>query len=399
VLFLAHELPWPLDGGWKLRTFQSLAALAETCDIALAAFVDPDLGPTALVELRNRVPQVREAVALPRHIRIRSRPFLLGRSFIAAAVTGLPYSVAKFRDERMKEAIASLVHQFAPHLIYICNLPMASYLGKRPHSLPYVVEAHNVEHLIWDDYVPRAPRILRPLLHAERRALHQYELAVWRSARGIVAICDEDAAIIRTMMPSRPPVTVVPPTIPFDPGPARSIASTPAIGMLGTWSWPPNRISLRWFADAILPRLRDLEPGIAVHIGGRGIPPGLGERLRGEGCTLLGYVDSLEAYYRDITVVAAPYLSGGGVRIKVLEAMARALPLVTTAMGARGLPAEDGLNCFLRETPEDFAQALVRLVKDRPLAESLGHSARMAFEARHSEVAAASELRKSVLGT
>jgi glycosyltransferase involved in cell wall biosynthesis len=154
------------------------------------------------------------------------------------------------------------------------------------------------------------------------------------------------------------------------------------IGFVGFLDYQPNFDAVRWFADAILPRIHKLEPDAEFHVIGQA-GPGLEQLGRRRGVRLLGFVPDLEPELADVSVLVAPIRFGGGTRFKILEGFAHEIPVVSTTVGAEGLEARDGEHILLRDDPAAFARAVVELHRDRARRDRLVAAAARLYDDRY----------------
>jgi glycosyltransferase involved in cell wall biosynthesis len=154
--------------------------------------------------------------------------------------------------------------------------------------------------------------------------------------------------------------------------------------------WLPNEDAIVFFADEILPRIVARVPDVTLAVVGRNPSPRLRRHVEGRpAIRITGRVDDIRPHVERAAVYVVPLRIGGGTRIKLYEAMAMGKPIVSTTVGAEGLPVRDGENVVLADTPDAFAAAVVRLLRDGDGRERLGQAARNFVEAHCSWPAAA----------
>jgi len=350
ILYLVHELPWPADAGHKLRFGQVLMALSRAHDVECWGYTERD--PVEVVEgLRRAFPRAGRFVAVRKSVRIRRRPLDVARVLAAAMLQGQPYSMVKFSNASLQRQLAK---QLASFDTVVSAFPM---LGNLPASLPIplVLDSHNIEHKLWDR--PRGTSFLTaPFVRRESSLLKRAEMKAWREVSAIIAICDEDARIMEESSGAR--ATVLPVTLeapkPFER------AATADVGLIGVWSWAPNERAIAWFGSTIAPLLA--AAGLTSRVAG----PGLSSQLRGAleraGVEVLGYVKEVETFYAGVRAVAAPYVEGGGVRLKVVEAIMHGAPVVGTDLAFRGLRGLGDDVVTRAATAEEFAQRLAEMI-------------------------------------
>jgi glycosyltransferase involved in cell wall biosynthesis len=157
---------------------------------------------------------------------------------------------------------------------------------------------------------------------------------------------------------------------PAQPAGRSEIGDPPVVLFAGLMTYEPNVDGAAWFVDEILPLVQAAVPGVQFAIVGRAAPAvvELGSRA---GVEVTGYVDRIEDALARADVVVVPLRQGSGTRIKIIEAWAHRIPVVSTRIGAEGLDATDGLDLLLADTPADFADAVARLLTDSELRRSL----------------------------
>ncbi|MDO9174221.1 MAG: glycosyltransferase [Actinomycetota bacterium] len=155
----------------------------------------------------------------------------------------------------------------------------------------------------------------------------------------------------------------------------------PTVLFVGPLSYEPNRLAAEWLAFEVLPRVRSKLPAARLVL--VGYNDGASPRLRhAEGVTLTGYVHDLGPYYASAAVAAAPLQSGGGTRLKVMEALARSVPLVSTSMGCFGLDLTNDRELLIADGAEHFADACVAIIDHPALAARLTAAGLASFHER-----------------
>jgi glycosyltransferase involved in cell wall biosynthesis len=155
--------------------------------------------------------------------------------------------------------------------------------------------------------------------------------------------------------------------------------------MLGTMYWPPNAEGARWFAERVLPLLRRQSPEAVFTVIGKR-PPGDLVRLAaasGGAIELMGYIDDPRPLLEQTAVFVVPLLSGGGMRVKILDAWAWGLPVVSTSLGAEGIDARPGRDLVIADAPTAFADSVGALMADPRRRSDLGAAGRQAVEERY----------------
>jgi polysaccharide biosynthesis protein PslH len=368
ILFITETVPYPLDTGGRIKTWHTLTALAREHEVHLHAFVrDPaqreaatgPLGTLCASVTLHLVPRspLREGV-------------LLGRSL----TTGLPFTVGRHYAPGVMTAIARARRQLPFDVVYCDHLSMLEY-GRRL-DLPIVHDAHNVEHRIVQRFAGTLPRagVRRVVFEWEGRRLQTYEQAAYRRCALIFAVSDVDAATIAGYAPDVPVVAVPIAVAAAAVTPVETLTEAPEVLFVGTLDWPPNAEAVRFLLDDIWPRVRREVPDARLTIVGRGARPG--DAGRDPSVRFTGWVPDVEPWFRQSRVMVVPLRSGSGMRVKILDAFARGVPVVSTAVGIEGIAAVDGRHALIADDPDAFAQATVQFLRSRTLAGQIARDAR-----------------------
>jgi len=264
-----------------------------------------------------------------------------------------------------------------PDVVQLEFTSMAQYasLAHQAGALA-VCTAHNVAFLA---QIRRAQRERRCALRARRWAgalsLWLYELRALRRCDLVITHSAEDAAALRRWLP-RLPITYVPSGIDiqnwpvcFDP------RAEDEVLFVGNYLHPPNVEGALWLAREVWPLIRRQRPSARLTLAGRAPPPAI-QALAAADVRVPGTMDDLRPLYARSSMVAAPIFWGSGVRIKLLEALAYGLPVVTTALAAEGIDLHQGASALFAEQPAAFAAAIVRLLADPALRARLGTAGR-----------------------
>lgn len=374
LLFLTETVPFPPDSGGRIKTFNTLRMLASEHHVHLHALVrDND-------RLRGKPALEAICSSVELHYQPRStRSALI--SALAAAATGRPLTVQRhFHMSVLRRIRASMSQRF--DAVYCDHLSMFEY-GKRL-SLPVILDAHNVEFEIIRRHAATVGiHPLRLLYAREWRAVRRYERRAYPDCQLIFVVSDVDAEGVRTLGAPAANIATLPISIDTAampvPGPLTEATEMLFVGGL---RWPPNADGVQHFVSDILPLIRQELPTARLTIVGE-IPGAIRERLRGTaGVEVAGYVEDLAPYIARSRVMVVPLRSGSGMRVKILDALARSLPVVTTSIGAEGIEREHIDAWRSGDTPESFANQVVRVLTDDGEAERLREAGR-ALVKRH----------------
>ncbi len=366
VLFLTPGLPYPPRGGGLVKSWAMVEFLRRHVELWLLCFRQ---GPWDAGQRGWALAWGERLRALP--LRRPSGAW----TFLLSLASGLPLSVYRNHASAMARVVRQMLEDgfqavVADHL-YMGHYVPPEFPGRR------LLHLHNVDSLMWERHAPWAGP-LAPLVRWEARRLRRHELALFpRFHRLLVASPEEGEALLSwgvegvTVLANvaRPDLLQRPPLEP----PLGEV-----VAFLGTLSWPPNQVGLRWFLAECLPLLRARVPHLRVVVGGHGPPSWLRAAARRQGLELISPLDDAgeEAVYRRARALVEPALAGGGTRVKVLNALARGLPVVTTRRGIAGLALEPGIHLLVADDAQGMAEALARLLRDDHLWRRLSRAGR-----------------------
>jgi glycosyltransferase involved in cell wall biosynthesis len=225
-------------------------------------------------------------------------------------------------------------------------------------------------------------------LGSDPRSL-RYLQAIYPRYTCVGALCAEDAAELAAALPGVRVVVRRPGIAPREPVARPPSGAPPSFLFFGSPDHLPNRDALVWLATDVWPRVKARLPGARCVAAGGLTSPKLARLLASAGIGDVGFVPDLDRELEKTSVVVAPVRLGRGVRMKNLEALAAGCPLVTTALGARGLDLRDGDHALVADGAGGLADAMVRLVEDRALAARVAASGRAHVAATFTHEAAA----------
>jgi glycosyltransferase involved in cell wall biosynthesis len=369
---LAPEAPFPLAGGGALRTASLLHYLARRYVVDLIVFRQP-----GAADPRKDLPAglVRRVVVidLPANRRSAAARALRNAVRMARAVPPLVDRFSGFEDQ-IAQAVAG--RRYCVGVIeHSWCAPYGGQLAKVCEKT--VLNLHNIESVLHErcartEGAPAglAHKVFREAsLKLEREWLPRFSC--------VLATSDTDAERARAIAPAAR-VSVYPNAVPSIPLPDRIREN--AIVFSGNMEYHPNRSAVRYFRHEIWPLLRARWPGLVWRLVGKNataVRPFTGGDPRIE---VRGEVESAVSELALAQVAVVPLLAGSGTRLKILEAWAAGTPVVSTVLGAEGLPARDGENLLLAEGPVAFAEAVTRLLACKELRTSLGMAGRLLME-------------------
>jgi polysaccharide biosynthesis protein PslH len=390
LLFLTETIPFPLDSGGRIKTFNTLRMLAHEHQVHCHALVRDE------ARLRYKSHLAVHCTQVTLHYAPRSTIGEI-RSAATGFARGLPFVIARQFHQTVMDRIVEDARTRRFDAVYCDHLSMFEYA--RRLALPIMMDAHNVEfEIVRRHAITIGARPLRLVYEREWRSLRRYEMRAYPRCRLIFSVSDVDAESIRRLGGAANAVVALPISVDAATISVLDLPAAPEMLFVGGLRWPPNADAVTYFVDAILPRIRRVLPQARVTVVGE-VPALLAARLNGrEGVRLAGYVDDVAPMFAASRVMVVPLRSGSGMRVKILDAFARSLPVVTTSVGAEGLDGRAGEEWLAGDTPEAFAEEVVRVLQDAQLAERLRSAGRNLVRRRYEVSVVGAQLLEVIRG-
>jgi glycosyltransferase involved in cell wall biosynthesis len=342
--------PHPTRDGSSIRNFHLLRALAE--DFRVRAFIlVPSRGQDAGIDL----PPGAEAELFPQPARrIRQATAL------AASAAGRAYSPVLYRSRPLSARLRQLAAVEKPLWIVAHSYHVAP-LALDAHG-PLWIDFHNLDSELWRRMGESASSgVSRIFARSQAPRVSRVEGKLVAKASGISCVSEREAAHLAALAPDVPRI-VVPNGVDLERYAFRAEpAADEIVFYVGDLSWPPHAEGMAWFRREAWPLVLRSRPNARAEVMGRGTVAG---KTGSDGFTFLGEGDDTRPHWRTAAVAIVPLRAAAGTRLKILEAAACGVPVVSTSVGAEGLDLVDGSEILLADSPEDFAAAVSRLLAD-----------------------------------
>lgn len=360
------RLPWPVDDGGRVALSQDLDALTRRWDVTLVVLDPPEAR-------QQPVP----AAAAARLAGVERVPFAFGprsAALIAGVAGPWPYTLARFRSRALHERLAALVRSLQPELVFFHSLHVATHRDAAP-GCAHILRQQNAETRWMERWAEGRRGAERWYAALQARRLRGVEARLCEAMDLVLAIQPEERDQLRALAP-RAWVEEV--SVASDVGPAlvRQPTGEPLVLLAGSYAWPPNVEGALRFLHEGWPLLRERHPGVRLRLVGKQPPAELQRVAAAAGAELAGFVPSLADEFARASVLLVPLWTGGGVRVKTIEAMGAGIPIVGTPLAFEGIAAEAGEHALVGESPAALAEALARVLAEPALGERLGAAAR-----------------------
>lgn len=371
ILWLKTELLHPVDKGGKIRTYNMLKALKRDCHITYLTLDDGTADDKAR-ELASEY--CHELICVPHR---RREKFTTGFyvELVMNLASDLPYAIKKYESAEMRREIEKRVGQFD---VLICDF-LAPAVNV-PHDLDCatVLFQHNVEAMIWKrHYEVQTNAAKKRYLFRQWRKMFDFEAKACPKFDCVVAVSREDREMMQEQYGVKN-VYDVPTGVDTEFfRPSGEVERKPHnLVFTGSMDWLPNEDAIRYFTEEIMPRIKQTIPGVTLTVVGRDPYPALLELSKRDPSVIVtGRVDDVRPYMEAASVYIVPLRIGGGTRLKIYEGMAMEKTIVSTSIGAEGLPVTNGEEIVLADTPESFADAVIKLLQNETLANEIGRRA------------------------
>lgn len=385
ILVLSVDAPYPPYHGGTMRTIQSLEALAACHSITFFG--------TFNKQQLDRLPEVR------RHLtRLCSSVFLFPQNSNHSNVNGYqrilkqllsypPKHVTRFTSTDYSSTVANLVTR-QPFDIIICNSILTGHLIPHLHTnaqtvLDTIDLFSSARQRIYATATARG--LTKFAKYVDWRKTLHYERRLWKYFDGMIAISSSDAAFIKRFVRDKPiaeiPVGISIPDV-------NSLENTNRdfdLLFVGKLDYHPNIDALQYFDHAIFPLVAETKPDIQIAIVGKNPAPQIEVLVQKKRANyhLYANVPDVAPYYNRTKIVVIPIRLGSGIKVKAIEALSYALPVVSTSFGTFGIPVRNNEHMLIGDPPIEFAAHILRLLKSEKLREQLGASGRKFVEERY----------------
>jgi glycosyltransferase involved in cell wall biosynthesis len=385
ILFVSCHLPYPqVEHAGGMILYQFIRHLSTRHEVSLISFVRSEAEREQAAKLEPYCQTVRTILHPGALVEsdFRLRPIARVWNLVAERE---PFQVRQFHHPAMVQAIRETMIQDPFDIVQIEFTATGQYLNTIAHPRT-VLNEYDVSFVPFRRRFEQTQNPLgRLYLWAQWRKMLRFELDVCRRVGRVLVPSEQGRQALLSHLPDLG-VTIVPFGISLDSLPVytREENKTPHLLFLGAMGRPPNVAAMEYFYHQVFPRIRQQVPEVRLTIAGSNPPPQIQALTADEAVEVTGYVADRAPYYARCAVFVAPMLTGGGMIIKVLDALAMGCAVVTTSVGNEGVAAPPGEALLVADSAQEFADSVLALLRDPDRRRQLGQAGRQFVEAQYS---------------
>lgn len=365
ILMITPYLPYPLVSGGQIRTYNLLKNLSAKHRVTLVSFIRNNTEKKNLENLKQFCRGVYPVLR---------RPAWSAKNIILAAFTFFPFLIAIYYSARARKIIAKLLSETDFDLIHAETFYVMPNIPKT--KIPILLVEQTIEYLVYSHFVKSVPIPLRPILSWDVAKIKFWERHYWDKAAKVVAMSEDDCGKMKKLVQNLN-CEIVPNGVDseFFAKTTTSKSENPTVLFVGNFKWLQNREAAEFLIEKIWSKVLTKVSNAKLLIVGKNPS----ERLltlaaKYQYVEINTTIDDIRQAYQKANVLAAPIFGPGGTRYKILEAAASGIPVVTTPAGIQGIPAVDKVHLLIRQQPDEFSEAIVKLLKEKNFAQKISEN-------------------------
>lgn len=370
ILMLVPFLPNTSMSGGQTRWFNIIKYLSESHEITLFSLIKNDSEKRFIPELEKYCKKVR--------VFRRPKSPWTARNMILTVFSPYPLLVIRNFSFEERRAIKKELTENKYDLIHAETFYVMPHIPKT--KIPSIMVEQTIEYQVYKHYVDHeVPWILRPLFMIDVMKLRYWELYFWKKTERLVAVSDEDRKVMMKLDPAIK-VDVIPNGVDVDHYSSKKFKKLEPKRLLygvTNFEWLQNIEAVNMLVGEVWPRIRKKVPHVKLWVVGRMIPQKINKlaKMRSD-IEVTESIEEAREAYGTASIMVTPIKGAGGTRLKVLEAMAAGLPIVSTSVGVAGLGLTAGKHALVSDTAVGMAREAVRLLEDEELARRIGNAGR-----------------------
>ncbi|MCQ2958763.1 MAG: glycosyltransferase family 4 protein [Bacteroidales bacterium] len=375
ILIVCNKFPYPLKDGGQIATFSMIKGMSDAGHSVTVAAINTSkhyYDVSALPESIKKIAEFR-SIFLDTKLTVKD-------AFKNLFFSSLPYTATRFIVDEFSLLLKKILLEKDFDVVQLEGLYMCSYIPmiRKVSSAKISYRAHNVEYEIWKRLAGETTFFLKKMyLQNLAKRVESYEKSQLNTYDFLVPITKRDGDTYNAIGNKK--LQCVAPTGISSKSIKDSFANKEeklSLFHLGALDWAPNQQGIIWFLDNCWKQLREIYPDLELYVAGRNAPSWFVNAIAVDGVLYLGEVADAYEFMSQHTIMIVPLLAGGGMRIKILEGLANGNVVVSTSIGAEGIPAENGKNIFIANTSQEYISAIKSLMSGEIDVHSIGENAK-----------------------
>jgi glycosyltransferase involved in cell wall biosynthesis len=388
VLLITNRVPFPADGGYAIVVHHTIKALTDLgCEVTLFS-LNTTKHFVKVKDIKDPLFKNIKFIQYKIDNRVKAKDAFLN------LFSDQSYNISRFYDAGCASKLGHLLRSNTFDIVQFEGLQVTPYLEvvKANTTAKLIYRAHNIEHQIWKRLTTKENFFLRKIyFNILSKRLQRFEFKILNSFDALLAISFVDEHFFKSICSV--PVYTFPVALNLENYNNQfRLSPNKSVGYIGSMDWRPNIEGLEWFLDTVWPSIRQLDSGITFHLAGKNIPKQF-QIMGDESFIMEGEVENAAEFISRQHVLIVPLLSGSGMRVKIIEAMALGKCIIATSIAAEGINYHHDKNILIADKADDFYKQILRCFTDKTLITKIGEGARKLVEKNHDNA----KLSKSLL--
>lgn len=381
ILILTHRVPFPQNGGYPIVVCNTVRGLVT---------MGHDVSLVALNPKKNHHYEYNEDDKdLLSKINYRVYNIDIRVSIIEVAVnlfSKTSFNINKYYNPEFEKLLMRELRKTAYDIIQFEGLFVSLYLPavRKFSKAKLVYRSHNIENQIWERLsMQKTDPFKKSYLKMHAKRIKNYELQQLNNFDGIAVFTEQDKSTLMEYG-TKIPIEILPVGINLNHyQPDFNKTEFPSLFFLGSLDWLPNREGIEWFLDNFYKELTEGELNVRFYVAGTDIPERFDDYEVMGKIFIQGEVDDALEFVNSKSIMIVPLLSGGGMRVKIVEGMAMQKCIISTSLGAEGISFENNVNILIANNQNEFYAAIKLCITDEEYCKNIGLNARKLVEEQH----------------
>ena len=380
ILFLTHRVPFPQNGGYPIVVCNTIRGLVN---------MGHEVSLVALNAKNNHHDYSDDDKDLLSKINYRAFNIDINVSVLEVAVNLLSktsFNIDRYYNAEFERLLVRTLKNTHYDIIQFEGLLVSLYLNaiRKNSKAKLIYRSHNIENQVWERLSQqKSDPFKKSYLKMHAKRIKNYELQQLNNFDAIAVFTGQDKSTLLEYG-TKIPIEIIPVGINLDHyKPDFSKTEFPSLFFLGSLDWLPNREGIEWFLENFNKDLTEGDLRVRFYVAGNDIPERFDDYEVMGKIFIQGEVDDALEFINSKSIMIVPLLSGGGMRVKIVEGMAMQKCIISTTLGADGISFENGVNILIANDQEEFYEAIHHCITDEEYCKQIGLNARKLIEEQH----------------